>query len=89
MSHLVFLFVILLAALCLGMNHFLLGCIAWQEDNSSINPNLTNRVDYAPNRFSYLYLRTVILLFTYMKNPNFFPIGSAFGFFVYIKDITY
>ena len=25
----------------------------------------------------------------YMKNPNLFPIGSAFGFFVYIKDITY
>ena len=25
----------------------------------------------------------------YMKNPNYFTIGSAFGFFVYIKDITY
>ena len=23
----------------------------------------------------------------YMKNPNYFTIGSAFGFFVYIKDI--
>ena len=26
---------------------------------------------------------------TYMKNPNLFPIGSAFGFLVSIKDITY
>jgi len=25
----------------------------------------------------------------YMKNPNYFTIGSAFGFFIYIKDIAY
>ena len=25
----------------------------------------------------------------YMKNPNFFPIGNAFGFFIFIKDISY
>ena len=25
----------------------------------------------------------------YMKNLNYFTIGSAFGFFIYIKDITY
>ena len=31
----------------------------------------------------------VLLSPPYMKNPNYFTIGSAFGFFVYIKDITY
>ena len=25
----------------------------------------------------------------YMKNPNLFPIGNAFGFFVFVKDIRY
>ena len=25
----------------------------------------------------------------YMKNPNFFPIGKTFGFFVYIKDVGF
>jgi len=24
-----------------------------------------------------------------MKNPNFFPIGNAFGFFIFIKDNSY
>lgn len=23
------------------------------------------------------------------KNPNLFPIGNAFGFFIFIKDISY
>lgn len=23
----------------------------------------------------------------YMKNPNLFPIGNGFGFFIFIKDI--
>lgn len=26
---------------------------------------------------------------THMKNPNLFPIGNAFGFFIFIKDISY
>lgn len=26
---------------------------------------------------------------THMKNPNFFPIGNAFGFFIFIKDNSY
>ena len=25
----------------------------------------------------------------HMKNPNFFPIGNAFGFFIFIKDNSY
>jgi len=25
----------------------------------------------------------------HMKNPNLFPIGNAFGFFIFIKDISY
>lgn len=24
-----------------------------------------------------------------MRNPNFFPVGIGFGFFVYIKDIAF
>ena len=24
-----------------------------------------------------------------IRNPNFFPVGDGFGFFVYIKDISY
>ena len=28
-------------------------------------------------------------VFTHMKNPNLFPIGNAFGFFIFIKDISY
>ena len=23
------------------------------------------------------------------RNPNFFPVGDGFGFFVYVKDISY
>ena len=34
-----------------------------RPDFGLTNSHLTNRADYAPNRFSYPYLRTVILLF--------------------------
>ena len=27
--------------------------------------------------------------YAHMKNPNLFPIGNAFGFFIFIKDISY
>jgi hypothetical protein len=29
------------------------------------------------------------IMFTYKKNPNFFPIGNGFGFFVHVRDIIY
>ena len=31
----------------------------------------------------------VLMSLPYMKNPNYFTMGSVFGFFIYIKDLTY
>ena len=44
-------------------------------------------------RSSYLHTQEVTgsspAVSTTYENPNFFPIGNAFGFFIFIKDNSY